>query len=392
MARLAIVSLPNVGPIRSRWILSGGDSDDATKVAVSAVERFRNGVIPDGGPAPLGVNPKLLHTWRTRLRQYDLGKMMDHHHELGIELLSPLDPRWPFADDPDPPMLLFCSGDIGLFEHPVSVAVVGTRRCTTVGRTVAYDLGHGFATADVCVVSGLALGVDGAAHRGALDAGGPVIGVVASGLDVVYPGGNRQLWHRVEESGLLLSEAPAGERPKRWQFPARNRLIAALSEGVVVVESHRSGGSLLTVDEAVDRGKPVFAVPGSVLSSASDGTNDLLVEGATPVRKAPDVLYGLGLTGYVPEVDPTDADWVAENASKQPVGGSESEQRRSASQDQPPEDPLVALIMGEVRAGPVHVDRLVLASTSSAAEVLAAVQTLVASGRIKLDGSTVSLQ
>ena len=156
-------------------------------------------------------------------------------------------------------------------------------------------MGFDLARAGVRVLSGLALGIDAAAHKGALDAGGAVVGVVGTGLDVVYPKRNRSLWAEVASLGLLVSEYPAGTQPERWRFPARNRLIAALSSGVVIVESHQRGGSLLTADEAVDRGKAVFSVPGSVVSPAADGTNGLIVDGASPVRHADDVLDALGL-------------------------------------------------------------------------------------------------
>ena len=396
LARLAIADLESMSPSRANWLLTSGEGNDPAEIAASAVERLRRGQLPVGQYAPRGVNLDLVERWRNGLRKINVEQRAAEHAELGIELLSPLDPRWPLADDPDPPVLLFYAGDLGLLDHPVAVAVVGTRRCTTVGRTVAYDLGRDFAKADVAVVSGLALGVDGAAHRGALDAEGPVIGVVGSGIDVVYPGGNRELWQRVIEHGLLLSEAPAKARPKRWRFPARNRLIAGLSRGVVVVESHRTGGALLTVDEAVERGRPVYAVPGSVLSAASDGTNALLVEGATPACSAADVLYDLGITGFVPEVAPSDADLADQprlSASAEP----EANTKRGVGQTETflakEHDPgLLELIMGEVAAGPIHVDRLVLASTSPPSEVMAAVQALAAAGRLDLDGSTVSLR
>jgi DNA processing protein len=171
---------------------------------------------------------------------------------------------------------------------------------------VAFDLGRDLAAAGVVVVSGLASGIDGAAHRGALAAGGaPPVGVVGSGLDVVYPRGQDKLWHAVAAAGTLLSEAPLGGRPERWRFPARNRIIAALADLVVVVESHRRGGSLHTVDEADRRGRDVMAVPGSVRNPAAAGTNDLLAEGRVPVCSVDDVLVALGL-GQARSGDPTD--------------------------------------------------------------------------------------
>ncbi|HMG41809.1 MAG TPA: DNA-processing protein DprA [Acidimicrobiales bacterium] len=208
-------------------------------------------------------------------------------------------PSYPaeLADDIEPPAVLFHRGAREVLSEAVRVAVVGTRRCTSTGADVAFELGHDLSDAGVSVVSGLASGVDGAAHRGALAASGaPPIGVVGSGLDVVYPPQQGSLWRAVANAGLLLGEAPLGARPERWRFPARNRIIAALADLVVVVESHRSGGSLHTVDEADRRGIDVMAVPGSVRNIAAAGTNGLLAEGRAPARDAEDVLVALGIS------------------------------------------------------------------------------------------------
>ncbi len=147
------------------------------------------------------------------------------------------------------------------------------------------------------MVSGLALGIDGAAHEGACGAGAPPIGVVAGGLDDPYPRRHERLWDRVAEHGVIVSESPAGVRTEKWRFPVRNRLLAALSDVVVVVESRHQGGSRYTVDAAMERGVPVGAVPGSIRSPTSEGTNALLAEGAFPVCSAGDILVALSLAG-----------------------------------------------------------------------------------------------
>jgi DNA processing protein len=150
------------------------------------------------------------------------------------------------------------------------------------------------------VVSGLALGIDAAAHQGALDgAGTPPVAVVGTGLDVVYPRRNRGLWERVVASGAVYSEAPLGTQAEAWRFPARNRIIAGLADVVVVVESHLRGGSLYTVEEAVTRDRPVLAVPGPIRSPASEGTNRLLADGAMPLCAVDDVFVALGLVTHV---------------------------------------------------------------------------------------------
>jgi DNA processing protein len=207
------------------------------------------------------------------------------------------DPHYPAAldHDPEPPALLYSAGDLGVLARR-RVAIVGTRRATYLGRDVARELGRGLAEQGVAVISGLALGIDGAAHEGALvPPGAAPVGVVGSGLDVVYPARHARLWERVRGAGALLSEAPLGAAPEPWRFPERNRVIAGLAEVVVVVESRRAGGSMHTVRAALDRGVPVMAVPGSVRSRASEGTNQLIAEGAIPVTDVDDVLVALGL-------------------------------------------------------------------------------------------------
>jgi DNA processing protein len=207
------------------------------------------------------------------------------------------DPGYPptLASDHQAPVALYSQGDLGLLDQP-AVAIVGTRSATHYGLDVAAELGRELARAGVVVVSGLALGIDGAAHHGALAGGSaPPVGVVASGLDVVYPRRHAWLWDQVATRGVLLSESPLGTPPCAWRFPPRNRIIAALAQVVVVVECHRGGGALHTVEAAAQRSIPVMAVPGSVRSPASAGTNALLADGCQPARDVDDVLAALDL-------------------------------------------------------------------------------------------------
>jgi DNA processing protein len=193
-----------------------------------------------------------------------------------------------------PPPVVYFYGNSALLEM-TSVAVVGSRAATSygrrVGRTIARDLG----LAGICVVSGLALGIDAAAHSGALDAAGATIGVLGCGLDVVYPRGNRHLYERLRASGLLISEYPLGTRPEGFRFPARNRIIAGLSRAVVVVEASKKSGSLITVQHALEQGREIFSVPGQVDSVKSAGTHWLVQQGATLAVSAADVISHLGI-------------------------------------------------------------------------------------------------
>lgn len=170
-----------------------------------------------------------------------------------------------------------------------AVTIVGARRATSYGREVARELGRELAAAGMIVVSGLAFGIDGCAHRGALDAG-RTIAVLGCGPDVAYPSSHRTLWRRICEEGLVISELPPGATPWRWTFPARNRIMAALAGMTVVVEAASRSGSLITTDLAADLGRDLGAVPGPVTSRASAGPNGLLAAGAHLIRDAQDVL------------------------------------------------------------------------------------------------------
>ncbi|MBI2711222.1 MAG: DNA-protecting protein DprA [Actinobacteria bacterium] len=244
------------------------------------------------------VTDDVARAWRRAAAVVDVSALWAAHARAGVHVARLGEGGYPsaLAHDLEPPAVVFRLGPLAMLEGP-RVAVVGTRRCSRLGAELAQRLGRELSEAGVHVVSGLALGIDAAAHRGALGAGasaaGP-IGVVASGLDVAYPARNRRLWDAVVEQGALLSESPLGQRPDAWRFPARNRIIAALAEAVVVVESGDRGGSMYTVDEALARDRAVLAVPGPVGPAVAEGTNRLLVEGATPVRDAVDVLCALG--------------------------------------------------------------------------------------------------
>lgn len=249
--------------------------------------------------AELATGPDLQQGWRDAGGDPSADPLaaLARHREAGVQVLEHAHPGYPDAlrGDVEPPVLLFARGELAAL-GATRVAIVGTRRCTGAGAGFARELGRDLTDAGVTVVSGLALGIDGAAHRGVLDVGGAPVGVVGCGLDVVYPARHHDLWDHVGASGLLLSEAPLGVRPTAWRFPARNRIIAALADLVVVVESHAAGGSMHTVREADDRAVQVMAVPGSVRNPAAAGTNRLLAEGCAPVRDVTDVLVALGLS------------------------------------------------------------------------------------------------
>ena len=205
------------------------------------------------------------------------------------------DADYPIADPlPDLPAVLFGEGDAPEALAAPRVAIVGTRSATPHGLADARELGAFLAAAGVTVVSGLAIGIDGAAHEGALDAGGAAIGVVATGLDVVYPRRHNVLTQRVRGRGLLLTEYPFGVQPHRAQFPERNRIIAAAADVCVVVEATATGGARITAEDAVRYGRDVFALPGARRNPAASGCNQLIADGAQVLLDPGDLLIALG--------------------------------------------------------------------------------------------------
>jgi len=195
----------------------------------------------------------------------------------------------------DYPPVLYIRGDL-LREDECCVAVVGTRRATVYGRQVTEEIVTDLARNGITIVSGLARGIDSIAHRAALEAGARTMAVFACGLDIVYPAENAKLAREIMEHGALISEYPLGTKPKADNFPRRNRIMSGLSLGVLVIEAGESSGALITANQALEQNREVFAVPGSIMSPASKGTNHLIQEGAKLVRNYVDILEELNLT------------------------------------------------------------------------------------------------
>ncbi|MDX2380548.1 MAG: DNA-processing protein DprA [Acidimicrobiia bacterium] len=237
--------------------------------------------------------------WREQSRVRSPVRCWQQCLDAGVDVIVADDPRFPpqLLNDPAPPAALFVRGDPGVLDAR-RVGIVGTRNATQRGLETAARFGHELAQQGVVVVSGLARGIDGAAHRGALAAdAAPVAAVVGNGPDVPYPREHAALWHEVACRGVLLSEWPPGTPPARFRFPMRNRILAALCEVLVVVESRDKGGGLITAREALDRNVQVMAVPGSLQTLAASGTNRLLRDGAAPATDTDEILAALGLDG-----------------------------------------------------------------------------------------------
>ena len=222
-------------------------------------------------------------------------KEADLARERGIGVLKAGDPAYPalLKTIHEPPPVLYCKGDPGLFERP-AIALVGSRRPTLYGEKMAQVLARELCGLGIVVVSGLARGIDTAAHRGALEAKGKTIAVLGSGLLNVYPPENKRLADSIGAEGLLLSEFPLSAEPEAWHFPQRNRLIAGLSMGTVVIEAAEASGALITARLAAEQGREVFAVPGPVTSKMSAGPHRLIKEGAKLVEKVEDILEEIG--------------------------------------------------------------------------------------------------
>lgn len=353
----ALASLPRAGARRLHRLLAGRDP-------ARVWDEVRRGLIPaDCGDEDLRAS------WRVHAAAFDLDEQAAALDRLDAWVTTPLDAAHParLADDIDPAPVIFRQGSLPAPATPAA-AIVGTRRCSPTGRSFAAELGAGLAAAGVTVVSGLALGVDGAAHRGALTAAGaPPVGVVGSGLDVIYPKGNADLWEKVAGAGALITEAPLGAEPEAWRFPARNRLLAALADVVVVVESKEAGGSMHTVEQAIRRGVTVMAVPGSVRNPAAAGANRLISEGCPPACSLDDVLTALGLAT---EGRPA-ASAPAGPAPPTPPAALSEFQRR---------------VLDAVDDEPVTLDRLVARVGAAPPEVLVAADELVALNLLARDG------
>ena len=243
-----------------------------------------------------GLTPKLANGIRAKVRETDLDWMMEELENFDVEVVTAKSDRYPslLREIFDPPAVLYVKGELRS-EDGEGIAVIGTRRCTRYGMEMCDDIAGGIATAGVTVVSGLARGIDTAAHRATLDNGGRTVAVLGSGLGRIYPPENRGIAEEIAEQGCVISEYPLHEKPLAGNFPLRNRIIVGLSRGVVVVESPQKGGIRRTVNWALESNREVFAVPGELSSEMSKGTNRFLREGANIATCAEDVIEVLSM-------------------------------------------------------------------------------------------------
>jgi DNA processing protein len=343
----AIASVPHIGPVR--------------------IDRLqqRFGTLSAAWGAPRGELRAVLES-RPLAELLEARGRLDPHRELarieerGIRVLHPGHTEYPrlLAEISGRPPVLYCRGEIAPVDD-AAVGIVGTRRATSYGRQVSERIAADLARAGVTVISGLARGVDAAAHAAALNAGGRTIAVLGSGVDVIYPAEHARLADAISESGAIVSEQPPGARPDAQNFPARNRIISGMCVGVVIVEAPVRSGALITATFAADQGREVFVVPGSVLAANSEGSNGLLRDGARIVRDGADILEDLNLG---------------------PAGP-------AAIQSALPLDENERALLAVIHSEPLHIDELAEETGMTAKSVSATLMTMELKGLVRNFGA-----
>ena len=284
----------------------------------------------------------------------------------GRSLLTAADPRYPaqLAAVPGCPAALFVEGNAALLSHP-QIAIVGSRGATAAGRETAFDFAARLAAHGFAITSGLAVGIDAAAHRGALAAGGVTIAICGTGLDRVYPAEHRELASRIAAAGALVSEFPTGTPPHAHNFPRRNRLMSGLARGVLVVEAAARSGSLITARLAGEQGREVMAIPGSIHNPLARGCHRLIKDGAALVETIDDVLAALGLSGLAGRAN------------------SAIEMRNDAEISDGVLDSDAEMLLNALGFEPADLDRLVERTGLAAQSVISKLQLLELDGRVE---------
>jgi DNA processing protein len=343
---LRLTMVPGVGPKTSRVLIDRFGS--ATKALDAPESSLRD--VPN-------VGPRLAEKVARARQEVDASAELNLCQRMGVRIVARGGDGYPpsLGDIPDPPTLLYVRGTIEPADQ-LAIALVGSRKCTPYGLRIAERLASSLARVGLTVVSGLARGIDAAAHRGALACGGRTIAVLANGLGEVYPPEHEDLAREVAASGALISESPMGQGPLAGLFPQRNRIISGLSLGVVVVEATPRSGSLSTARHATDQNREVFAVPGPVDSLCSRGCHYLIRDGARLVETVDDILEELG--PLVREVKAS----AEEPAVRHPAELSLSDQERT--------------LLGRLDDRGVAIDELIVVTGLTASQVMATLSVL----------------
>lgn len=352
---------------------------------IRLLARFRTaGEVLNAGERALAqvVRPSLAKQITQYTEVVDLDDQQRRLDEYDAHIITLNDETYPWrlGEIYDPPLVLFVRGQ--LLEHDeFSVAIVGTRRATPYGIRMAERLGRDLAAAGLTVMSGLATGIDSAAHRGALEAGGRTIAVLGNGVDVVYPRQNADLMDAIIRQGCVISQFPMGFKPAKGHFPRRNRIMSGMTLGTIVVQAPRSSGALITANVAAEQGREVFAVPGEVGVHASAGPHALIREGAKLVESADDVLVELNLPADLRQ-------WPRESA-QQDVGAAPAATASSPASPQTRAQPKAAVsdaekdVLSVLAPDGSFVDEIAAACRVSIAEALSALTMLELKGLVR---------
>jgi DNA processing protein len=352
VATLALALVPGIGSQRLRLLVGAFGSAEAVLQAPHARLAALHGISRAAATAIRAASPE------------DGERLLRQLAELGARALLPADADYPaqLLDIPDPPAVLYAWGDVSLLARP-AVAMVGSRNHTAYGAEAVRLLAGAVARRAV-VVSGMARGIDALAHSAALDAGGASVGVLGNGFGVIYPAANGALYERMVRHGCLVTEHPPGERPHAGSFSRRNRLISGLARAVVVIEAAAQSGAIVTADAGLEQTRAILAVPGPITSPTSVGCNKLIQQGAKPALCAADILEELGLPTSLSDT----ALALATPAPRVP----------------PPDlSGLQLTLWSRLTAEPQHVDALVAAARTGAADVLGALTELELRGLVR---------
>lgn len=341
----AFNQIPQIGSVRFRRLLNGF-ADLKQAWSASSFELLKTGLEPS-------VVEKIVEIRSQINPEAELQKL----ERGGIELVTYNDENYPklLREIPNPPIVLYIRGS--LKPHEIAIAIVGARKYTPYGKQVAEDITAGLITAGITIISGLAFGIDALAHEMTVRSRGRTLGVLACGIDSVYPAHNRLLAERIiDGGGAILSELPLGTPPLKHHFPNRNRIISGLALGTVVIEAGIKSGSLITARHALEQNRQVYAVPGSIYNPLSEGPNNLLKMGAKPVTKATDILEDLNLDTAIFQI-----------AAAEILGDNQEEQQ----------------ILGVLSREPIHFDQIVKLLKLSAGTVAASLTIMEMKGKIK---------
>lgn len=373
--RLTFSTTPSAGADLRQWLRLAHSPGIAPAAAHQLLELFKTPAAvfnaSDDALVQMGIRPRLRSAIRSQPDNLNalLDTTLDWLQAPSRSIITCLDPRYPssLASIPSPPVLLYVHGDAEILGRP-GIAFVGSRKATPPAVTLTRNLCRQLASSGFTVISGLAAGIDGAAHEGALDANGLTLAVTGNGLDRVYPLCHKTLASTIASTGAVISEFPLGSPPIGHHFPRRNRIISGLSLGLVVVEAALRSGSLSTARHALEQGRDVMAIPGSVNNPLSRGCHALIKSGAALVEGRDDILAEIA--------DQIDMDTHLASGSV-----------RQEATSEPPEDPATATLLDRMGFEPISVDRLVDYSGIPANKVVTALLQMELAGYVAVDGT-----